>query len=306
MGGETKNKAASVRAKLLNFARAEKTDFDALLLRYFQERFLYRITISKFSDSFILKGGLLLICLNVPKSRPTRDIDFLAEGLKNDSAELEHIFRVIAGLFCDDGVNFEPSSIVSEKIKEDTDYEGIRLKINATLGNARKKLQLDIGFGGVIWPKANLMEFPTLLEEEPPRIKVYSIESIISEKFEAMIKLAMANSRMKDFYDIYTLSVSHNFQGNILKKAIENTFERRKTPIPDDPLVFRLEFHKNKGRQQQWIAFLRKSRLDNVNREFNEIMRKITAFLKPVVISIKDKTRMDEVWDAVAGYWKLK
>lgn len=223
MRREIKNKPASVRAKLMNISRKRKIDFDALLLRYFQERFLYRLMISKFSRNFILKGGLLLICLNMPWSRPTKDIDLLAEKLNNDVAELESIFKTIASFSVDDGVNFRPSSVVSERIKENTDYEGIRIKINAALGQAKKRLQFDIGFGDVIWPKARLMEFPALLEEKLPRIRIYSIESIVSEKFEAMVKLAMVNSRMKDFYDVYSLSYGHKFQSNILKKAIENT-----------------------------------------------------------------------------------
>jgi len=303
MKREIKNKPASTRAKLMNIARAEEIDFDALLLRYFQERFLYRLAISKFSDHFVLKGGLLLICLKIPRSRATKDIDFLAEQVKNDPAGLKYIFRNIADLHYDDGVKFDSLSITSERIKEDTDYEGIRLKIDATLGQARKRLQMDIGFGDVIIPKARVMEFPTLLEEESPKVKVYSIESIISEKFEAMIKLAMVNSRMKDFYDIYTLSISHNFQSSKLKKAIDSTFQRRKTSIPDDPLVFQKEFHNDEGRRKQWIAFLRKSRL-GLNQEFNKIMGRITAFLRPIVISIKDKTRMDKSWDVIRGCWK--
>lgn len=142
----------------MNIARAEKIDFDSLLLRYFQERFLYRLMISDFSDHFVLKGGLFLSCLKMPTLRPTKDIDFLAEQVKNDLTELEDIFSYIAGLSYNDGVIFDPTSVVSERIKEDTEYEGIRLKINATLGRARKRLQLDIGFGDVIWPEANLME----------------------------------------------------------------------------------------------------------------------------------------------------
>lgn len=147
------------------------------------KRGLYRLAISKFSDHFVLKGGLLLICLKIPRSRATKDIDFLAEQVKNDPAELESILKNIADLHCDDGVKFNSLSITSERIKEDTDYEGIRLKIDATLGQARKRLQMDIGFGDVIIPKARVMEFPTLLEEKSPKVKVYSIESIISEKF---------------------------------------------------------------------------------------------------------------------------
>ena len=304
MEREVKNKAASIRVKLMNIARAEKIDFDFLLLRYFQERFLYRLAISEFSDRFILKGGLLLICLKMPRSRPTKDIDFLAKEIKNDPAELEHIFRSITAISCNDGVKFTSSSLISEQIKENADHEGIRIKIDATLGQARKKLQMDIGFGDVIIPRAMKMEFPTLLEEKPPRIKVYSMESIISEKFEAMVKLAMVNSRIKDFYDIYTLSVSYNFQSNRLKKAIESTFYRRKTSIPDNPLIFRLEFHRDEEKQGQWSAFLRKSRLHDVNQGFNEIMERITSFLKPIVDSINGKNKENKICDAIAGCWK--
>jgi len=304
MEREVKNKAASVRARLMNIARAEKIDFDFLLLRYFQERFLYRLAISEFSDRFILKGGLLLICLKMPRSRPTKDIDFLAKEVKNDPVEIEHIFRSITAISCNDGVIFNSSSLISEQIKENADYEGIRIKIDATLDQARKKLQMDIGFGDVIIPRAILIEFPTLLDENPPKIRVYSMESIISEKFEAMVKLAMVNSRIKDFYDIYTLSVSYSFQSDRLKKAIESTFKRRKTFIPDNLLVFRLEFHRDEEKQKQWSAFLRKSRLYDVNQGFNEIMERITSFLKPIVDSIGDKTREDKIWDAKAGCWK--
>jgi len=145
----------------------------------------------------------------------------------------------------DDGVTF--TSITSERIKEDSNYEGIRLKIDAILGQARKRLQIDIGFGDKIVLGVKLMEFPTLLEEKPPKLKVYSIESIISEKFEAMLKLAMANNRMKDFYDVYKLSLSHDFQGSRLKKAIEYTFQRRNTPLVDNPLFVQNFTTINKG-----------------------------------------------------------
>ncbi|MCD6129642.1 MAG: nucleotidyl transferase AbiEii/AbiGii toxin family protein [Deltaproteobacteria bacterium] len=304
MKREIKNKPASTRVRLMNIARTEGIDFDALLLRYFQERFLYRLSISEFSDHLVLKGGLLLICLKMPRSRPTKDIDFLAEQVKNDPAELEYIFREIVEISCDDGVRFNTSSVTSECIKENTDYGGIRLKVDATLGQARKRLQMDIGFGDIIIPGAKLMDFPTLLEEKPPKLKVYSIESIISEKFEAMVRLAMVNSRMKDFYDIYSLSLSHSFQGNRLKKAIESTFQKRKTSLSDNPMAFRPEFHKDKGRQKQWIAFLRKSRLYDVNKEFSEIMERITIFLRPIVISIKDRASVDKSWDSATGCWK--
>lgn len=305
MERKIRNKPASIRAKLMNIARAESVDFDTLLLRYFQERFLYRLSISEYSDRLILKGGLLLICLKMPRSRPTKDIDFLAKRVKNDPIELEYIFKKVIEITYDDGVRFDSSSITSELIKEDADYEGVRLKVDALLGQARKRLQMDIGFGDIIIPKSKSMKFPTLLlGEKSPVLKVYSVESIISEKFEAMVKLAMINSRMKDFYDVYNLSLSHSFKDGILKKAIISTFQKRKTPLTANPLIFRPEFHKDKERQKQWIAFLRKSRLSDVDQEFGEIMKGITKFLKPIVVSIKERSGGNKIWDTTTGCWK--
>ena len=303
MRKEIKNRSASIKARLINLARAEKMDFDSLLLRYFQERLLYRLSISDFSDRFVLKGGLLLVCLKMPKYRPTKDIDFLAEQIKNDINEIENIFVSIAEMPCNDGVKFIPSSISSERIKEDADYEGIRLKIDGTLGQAKKRLQVDIGFGDIIIPEATSVEFPSLLED-PPKVKAYSVESIISEKFEAMVKLAMANSRMKDFYDVYFLSISHDFKSDELKKAIETTFHKRQTPIPEIPLVFRPEFYNDNERQKMWAAFLRKSRLKNEDLEFRGVMERITAFLEPIVRSIKGKSEINKYWSPENGIWE--
>lgn len=162
--------------------------------------------VHRWAGNFILKGGLLLVCLRVHWSRPTKDVDFLARGVSNTAREIEDIFKTIAGLSYDDGVYFDSSSISSERIIEDTDYEGMRVKITAGLGKAKKILKFDIGFGDTVWPEPGFIEFPALLEEEPPKIKAYSIESVIAEKFEIMLKLEMINSRMKDFYDIYNLS----------------------------------------------------------------------------------------------------
>ncbi len=155
MKKEIKNKTASVKAKLLNIAKSENIDFNAVLLRYFQEKFLFRLSISEYSKYFVLKGGLLLICLNIPKMRPTIDIDFLAEHIKNDLIELENIFKNISKIGCNDGVQFDSLSIKSERIKENADYEGIRIKIDVFLGTARKKLQMDIAFGDVVIPNLN-------------------------------------------------------------------------------------------------------------------------------------------------------
>ena len=298
------NKAASIRAKIENISRKEKIDFDYLLLRYLQERFLYRLANSDYSDNFILKGGLLLIGLDMPKSRPTKDMDFLAERINNNIAELESSLKEIVSISCDDGVKFDQTSITSERITEDADYEGIRLKIDGKLGQARKRIQIDVGFGDIVTPSVQNMKFPSILGEELTQIRVYSIESIISEKFEAMVKLVILNSRMKDFYDVFMLSKTHDFQGKTLKKAIEATFKVRKTDLPDNPLVFKEEFHKSEDKQKQWTAFLRKTKLKDTSEAFNVVMERITDFLKPVVFSIKNGTDIDRIWDKSHRKWK--
>jgi len=304
MKKEIKDKAASVKARLLNISTKTNVDFDALLLLYLQERFLYHLAISQFSGNFILKGGLLLFCLNVIWSRPTKDIDFLAQGVKNTASALEGIFKNIAGLECDDGVNFDLSSIYSERIIENTEYVGIRLKIKTYLGKAWKVLQFDVGFGDTLWPKPDLIEFPGLLEDPKPLLHAYSVESIIAEKFEIMLKKEMMNGRMKDFFDIYNLSFSYNFSGKILKKAIENTLRKRQTVLNDIPFIFREEFQKNRGKKLQWAAFLRKTRISQSDQDFSGIMNRIIDFLKPLVVSIKENKEMEQSWDPKEGIWK--
>ncbi|MFW5804000.1 MAG: nucleotidyl transferase AbiEii/AbiGii toxin family protein [bacterium] len=210
----------------------------------------------------------------------------------------------IAQISFDDGVIFAHSSITTEQIKKDADYTGIRIKMDASLGQAKKRIQLDIGFGDVIIPGPLNIEFPTLLDNSNPKIAVYSMESVIAEKFEAMVKLAMINSRMKDFYDIYSLSFSQIFKSNSLKKAIKSTFLRRKTIFPDNAIIFRSEFHHDKEKQIQWNAFIRKTRLIEVDKNFNQVMDRITIFLKPIVNSIKGKTNDDKIWDINNGIWK--
>jgi predicted nucleotidyltransferase component of viral defense system len=302
MKEDIKNKPASVKAKLLNLAKSQGIDFDALLLRYMQERFLYRLSVSKHSGHFVLKGGLLLICHNVPHSRPTIDIDFLAQRIKNSHAGLKTIIQDIAHIEYTDGINFDSGSVRSEDIREGAEYHGIRLKIEATLGKARKILQIDVGFGDDVVPQPQEMDFPTILDDQHPRLKVYSLESMIAEKFEAMIKLSLVNSRMKDFYDIYSLALSDDFNGKVLFKAVQAAFARRETPLPENPVVFTKEFYEDKNRQKQWQAYLRKIREKEISDHFSIVMQKINEFLGPIILAINDKAKIPGEWKA-PGPW---
>lgn len=195
---EIKNIPASVSERLKNIAQKSGRAFDTLLLLYFQERFLYRLSISDYKDKFILKGGLFLFSQTQFKARPTKDVDFLARQIANELEILRESFVTICSIDVpSDGIMFQLDEMTTERIKEDADYEGVRIKVTALLGRMKKNLQFDIGFGDVVVPKPQLIDYPVLLDMAAPQVQAYSKESVISEKFEAMITLSVMNSRMK-------------------------------------------------------------------------------------------------------------
>jgi len=278
---ETRNIPASVAERLKNIARQSGKAFDALILLYFQERFLHRLSISGFHDRFVLKGGLFLYSQSGFKSRPTKDIDFLAKQIANDLERLRDSFVSVCSIEVpEDGVVFQVDGMTTERIKEDADYEGVRVKVIVTLGRIRKTLQFDIGFGDIVVPKPQWIAYPVLLRMEPPRVLAYSKESVIAEKFEAMISLSVMNSRMKDFYDIFTL-MSEEYDGRVLYEAIFETFQHRGTIIERDHPLFSESFARDEGRIRQWHAFLK--RIGDLDfADFETVMDGISTFLEPV------------------------
>lgn len=248
------SKSDSIKSKLKNLAVKENKQFDYLLMLYFIERLLYRLSISKYKNTFVLKGGLLLYTILDDKARATKDIDMLARQIKNTLDEIGNTFKEVCSIEADDAVVFDTSSITVERIKEDAAYEGVRVKVVAFLDKSKKVLQIDIGFGDVIIPNEIEMEYPSLLDMEKPKIKAYSLESVIAEKFEAMIYLAELNSRMKDFYDIYSLCSKYDFDGKVLLDAVRSTFENRGTLLFETPTVFKDEFILSEEKQKQWSA----------------------------------------------------
>ena len=293
----------SIKAKLKNIAVKEGKQFDYLLTLYLIERLLYRISISEYADKFVLKGGVLLYIVLEEKARATKDIDMLARQLNNSLENVEAIFKSVCEIKEDDAIEFDLNTLTVEKIKEDADYEGVRVKVTAFLDRTKKVLQMDIGFGDVIVPCATEIEYPSLLEMKKPLLKAYSMESVIAEKFEAMIYLAEANSRMKDFYDICILSQKYNFQGKVLKEAIQTTFKHRKTPLQSIPTLFTSEFRESKEKKQQWNAF--KKRISSKEElEFFEVIDKLVKFLKPIYDSIIENKEFSLTWNLVEGRWK--
>jgi len=296
-------KPVSIKAKLKNLAIKEGKQFDYLLNLYIIERILYRISKSDYADKFVLKGGLLLYTILEDKARTTKDIDMLARQLNNSLENLETIFINICSIIAEDAIDFDLSTLKVERIKEDADYEGVRVRITAFLDRTKKVLQLDIGFGDIIVPDTITMEYPSLLRMEKPIIKVYSLESVIAEKFQAMIYLAEANSRMKDFYDIYSLSQLYNFEGTILKEAIESTFIHRETHMPEAPTIFSKGFKESVEKKQQWNVFKKRIAINN-DLDYEETISSIRKFLEPIYFAIMYKEDFVKSWDANEYIWK--
>jgi predicted nucleotidyltransferase component of viral defense system len=292
----------SIKARLKQLALQENKPFDYLMMHYFIERLLFRLSISQYTDNFILKGGLLLYVILGNNARATKDIDFLAKQLTNTPEELACIFRTICAIEADDAIRFDLDSITVDRIKEDAEYEGVRIKVTSYLDKSRHVLQFDIGFGDIVVPKPIPMEYPSLLDMERPKIKAYSLESIIAEKFEAMIALSEANSRMKDFYDVYTLSRMFAFEGLILYEAISQTLQRRGTPLTAVPAVFSDKFMQLKDKQVQWKAFQRRINVAE-SVEFPEVIESIKKFIQPVYGAILEENEWMKSWNCSRQIW---
>ncbi|MFZ4476859.1 MAG: nucleotidyl transferase AbiEii/AbiGii toxin family protein [Saprospiraceae bacterium] len=276
-----KNIAASIRARLLNIAHAEGLNNQLVLTRYFHERLLFRVSRSIYAEHFCLKGGVLLYAYNQHKSRPTRDLDLLGRHLAASFENLERVFKTICEAEYEmDGVEFDPSTVTTSEINKEGDYKGIRVDLEARLGSAIQNIQIDIGFGDVVIPDPLPMLFPVLLELEAPQIYAYSMETVIAEKFHAMIERSVANSRMKDFYDVFLLLHSGNIRKLILEEAIIATFRNRGTSYYSEHSLFDIAFENDASRLTMWTAFLRKSKLPDM--DFKVVMSIIRSELLPI------------------------
>ena len=230
-----RNVAASVRARLLNHARSTKQDFSLVLTRFCLERLLYRISISNHADQFLLKGALLFdLWFDIPH-RPTRDADFLGLG-SSELPTIEKTFKEICSIDAQDGVAFQPQTVLATEIRKEANYSGVRVILLATLDGARYQIQANIGFGDAVTPEAEEVEYPTLLKDlEASKLHAYPRYTVVAEKFEALSKLGITNSRMKDYYDLWILAQHTDFDGETLGQAIHTTFTRRKSDLPVKP-----------------------------------------------------------------------
>lgn len=253
MAKEIKNYGKSVRTRLLSIAKTEQYDYQLLLARYAQERFLYRLSKSAYRDNLVLKGGALLYVDNQLKARPTLDIDFMASRVDNDAENIKNIVGSICQITCEeDGVEFDATNITAVDIAQKREYHGISITLVAKIDSIRQPLSMDFGFGDVMTPHPVDITYPTLLSEEPEvNIKAYSLENVVAEKFQTMIERSVYNSRMKDFLDVYDILKNRDIDKDILGKAIKATFENRNTPyIPNHP-IFTADFYEDRSKISQ-------------------------------------------------------
>jgi len=298
------NSVASVRQRLINLSKKRGEDPNLVFIRYAIERFLYRLSRSKQSSKFILKGAMLWAIWADKPHRPTKDLDLL--GFGDASADA---LRVIFGKICKvavepDGLTFNSDTIMITEIREDLEYPGQRIKLESRLGNARINIQVDIGFGDSIIPAPIEIDYPTLLDMPSPHIKAYPIETVVAEKIETIISKGVLNSRMKDFYDLRILAQEFKFDGSNLSEAVKATFARRGTSIPNDqPAAFTEEFYTNPDKQVQWQAFLRTSKLESSKLELPEVIDDIQRFLMPPLNAAAKNDSFSMNWTA-GGPWE--
>ena len=294
--------ADSVKTRLKNLATKNGKMFQDMLIAYGLERTIYRLSISPYVEHFTLKGGIFLYALfEGDYARTTTDIDFLAEQISNDENELKKVFAEIFKIETDDPLIFDLDTLQLTRITEFKKYPGVNISIIAFLDRTRIPVSIDIGFGDVIYPTRTMIDFPTVLSEERPKVYAYSLLSSIAEKYEAIISLAYDNSRFKDYYDIYILACRYDFSGKELKEAVEETFKNRHTELKD-VVAFEEEFADDPVRQSRWNSFVRKKKpLESVALE--DTLAMLKRFLGPFTEDAGEEDVTDKKWDHVKGEW---
>lgn len=300
------NMSHSVRDRLLNLAHREKQPYDLVLVRYALERLLYRLSCSEYRGRFVLKGAFLFAAWREAALRPTRDMDLLGYG-PPDVATLVSVFTALCAVNApDDGLEFLAATVRGDEIREGDIYHGVRIRLTARLASALIPLQVDVGFGDVVTPPAEEVDFPTLLDFPAPHVLAYPRPAVVAEKFEAMVTLGMANSRMKDFYDLWMLAQRSAFDGETLCQTLRATFSRRQIPLPaDTPLALTLTFAEDAVKQTQWTAFLRKSRLEPVATGLTAVVDALKEFLLPPVRAAAEGVAFPLNWPP-GGPWQKR
>ncbi len=276
--------AVSVRQRLLNLSRERGEEFQLLLTRFALERLLGRIARSQHKDRFVLKGAMLFAMWTDDPHRATKDLDLLGHGNNTVDAMVQLFVEICEIDVPDEGLEFLADSVEGARIKEDQEYEAVRVRLLTTLAGAQIRLQIDIGFGDAVHPQTTEVEYPVLLDFPRPRIRAYRMETVVAEKFHAMVTLGIGNSRMKDFYDVWILARQFSFSAAELRTPIRRTFDRRQTPVPTKaPLAITQAFAGDDSKMKQWAGFIRKGRLRHAPPELGQVANDLCTFLLPVL-----------------------
>lgn len=296
-----KNIAVSVNDKLLRLAKQKNEDFIRVLLSYANERLLQRLSQSQYANSLVLKGGTLFAVKLQEAYRPTKDIDFTAV-LPNELQNIKNVFEEILRVECeDDGLAFDFSTLSVEEILDEAEYGGIRVKVIARLAAAKIHMQIDVGFGDAVKPTKIVI--PSILDYPPIEVICYPDESVIAEKYEAMVALGMVNTRMKDFFDIYQAACKLPFDGKKLADSIEATFKTRDTTLPSStPTALTTEFLEDTDKVKQWKAFIKKNKL-NLDVNLTEVGQKIRDFVIPPSEAARTTGQFKKIWGS-KGSWE--
>jgi predicted nucleotidyltransferase component of viral defense system len=279
----SRDRAASVRARLLNVAKATAADFNLVLVRYALERLLFRLSTSAHADRFVLKGALLFTLWYDLPHRATRDADLLGFG-PSDTASMAEVFRDIASIAGEDGIVFDPTSVRVVEIRKEAGYGGVRVTLNGQLAGARCVAQVDVGFGDAVTPGPTNSIYPVLLDDLPaPHLRTYTVYTVIAEKLHAVVVLGMVNSRLKDYLDLVVIAERETLDGSTLALAIAATFQRRGTPVPTEELPTGLsdEFALDPSRMALWQSLLKRN--DIAHRPLVDVVSVLRAVLWPAL-----------------------
>jgi predicted nucleotidyltransferase component of viral defense system len=298
------NMAASVHQRLKNTATESGARFNDLLQHYALERFLYRLSVSSHAEKFVLKGALLLRVWDISSIRPTRDIDLLGR-MANEPDGVAQVFREICETaVADDGLTFQVETVRADPITEEAEYNGVRVSFIATLhANSRIPMQVDVGFGDLITPGPENIEYPSLLDMPRAKLRGYPPETTIAEKFHVMLHRGTINSRMKDYFDLWTLSRSRSFDGALLADAIRKTCDHRETPVASRLDVLKQSLQPDQAKQMQWKAFLRRIGPGDAPEQFSDVSRAVAGFIIPIAESIALDEPFQNHWPPL-GPWK--
>jgi len=302
--GHPRNIAASVRARLTQGARDRKENVQLALMRYAIERLLYRLGLSSHREEFVLKGAMLFSLSAPTPYRSTGDLDLLGFG-DPAPARIVSVFREICSLAAaDDGVVFKLETIQAQAARLEEEYSGIRLTLDAEIAGARLPLQIDIGFGDVVTPGVQDIDYPSLLDMPLPHLRAYPPETVVAEKLQALVALGLLNSRMKDFFDLWAISETFHFAGSTLAEAIQATFERRATTIRrQTPTALTATFSSDPTKQAQWRGFLRRTAIVLAPAPLPDLLHRIGDFVMPPLRALHEGATFTKSWTP-RGPWK--